>query len=130
MDYELVVLTRIDYGKKVADDVEKAVGGKSKITKTDDWGTKPLSYKILKQTEGAYFFFALTLEPVEVFPLDESLRRNENILRHLLVRSDKKKVAKVAHVPQVSRARKETKKVEKVVKSSKGKVSAKKGVKK
>mgnify|MGYP001594646015 FL=1 len=91
-NYELVVLTRTDYGKKISDDVQKSVGEKKKIVKVDDWGVKTLAYKIQKQTEGNYFLFALTLEPTEVSPLDESLRRNENILRHLLVRSEKRKV--------------------------------------
>lgn len=94
MDYELVILVSKDYGKEVSEDVEKAVGDKKKITKTNDWGTKTLTYKILKQTEGAYFLFALNLEPSEVSPLDESLRRNENILRHLLVKAEKKQRAK------------------------------------
>lgn len=103
MEYELVVLTTTDYGKKVSDDVEKTVGGKAKITKTDDWGTKALAYKILKQTEGSYFFFALTLEPAEVSPIDEALRRNENILRHLLVKAEKRKVPKAKPAVKVKK---------------------------
>lgn len=94
MDYELVVLTKTDYGKKVAGDVQDAVGGKNKIIKTDDWGTKALAYKIQKQTEAAYFSFTLNLDPSEVSPLDETLRRNENVLRHLLVRTEKAKKLK------------------------------------
>lgn len=85
-----MVLTTADYGKKITDDVQKAVGDKKRITKTDDWGVKPLSYPIKKQSEALYFLFTLTLEPFEISPLDESLRRNENVLRHLLVRGESK----------------------------------------
>ena len=110
MDYELVVLTTTEIGKKVEGDVERAVGAKAKITKTDDWGTKALAYKILKQTEGNYFFFALTLEPSEVSPIDESLRRNENILRHLLVKAEKHKKKVTKPSLEVPKAKKEVKK--------------------
>lgn len=129
-DYELVVLTSKDYGKKIINDVEKVAGGKSKITKTDDWGVKALTYKIKKQTEANYFLFVLSLAPQEVFPLDQSLRRNENVIRHLLTRSDKQSLTfqdKRKVISDKAMEKKETKKVEKkeVKKASAKKVSKK-----
>lgn len=111
-----MVMTPADYGQKITDDIEKAVGDKKKITKTDPWGVKNLSYPIKKRQEASYFLFGLTLESSEISPLDQMLRRNENILRYLLVRGESKFKSKTENLRKVKPA---VKKVEKKIKTKK-----------
>lgn len=88
--YELVLVVNPSVTepnrKKVLDTV-KAWLGKAKVTKEDDWGSKALKYKIKKQETG--HFYDLMLETADAIPADFEKRvfMQEDILRHLLVRT-------------------------------------------
>ena len=88
--YELVLVIKPSVSeserKKLLEQV-KAWLGTLKATKEDDWGSKALKYPIKKELTGHYF--ALTLEG-DVVPqdLEKRILNQENILRHLLVRTD------------------------------------------
>lgn len=71
--------------KKLVDSVKDAFG-KGKVTERD-WGQKPLSYPIKKEVSG--HFVSITAEPEEVISKDfeKKLYNNNEILRHLLLRS-------------------------------------------
>lgn len=58
-----------------------------KITKEEDMGSKALKYTIKKELTGHYF--ALMLETENAIPTDfeKKLLAEENILRHLLIRT-------------------------------------------
>lgn len=58
-----------------------------KIDKEEDWGQKPLSYPIKRETSG--FYTLLRMESGNSVPLDleKKIIANDNILRHLLVRT-------------------------------------------
>jgi small subunit ribosomal protein S6 len=73
--------------------VEKVKG---KVVKTDRWGKKELAYPISKHKEGIYFQLVVKLPRKGIGPLDESLRRDEAILRHLLIGRAEKTEAKSA----------------------------------
>lgn len=73
------ILTKI---KKIITDA----GGK--IGKIDEWGKRQLTYPIKKQKEGVYFLLNLELEGKEAKQIEEKLKLEEVILRHLLIRKE------------------------------------------
>lgn len=56
-----------------------------KITKEEDWGQKPLAYKIKRELAGVFHVFHFETEGITA-DLERKLFQNENIIRHLLVR--------------------------------------------
>jgi len=65
-----------------------ANGGK--IDKEDRWGKKRLAYEIKKEAEGFYVIFYVTCEPACVNECDRVMKITEEILKHMIVRSDEK----------------------------------------
>lgn len=59
---------------------------KGKVVKTKDWGKIDLYYPIKKNNSGVFLFFQLELEPSSADSLDQKLKLEEDIIRHLLVR--------------------------------------------
>jgi small subunit ribosomal protein S6 len=69
--------------------VEKIVTSlKGKIGTVEDWGEKPLAYKIKKAESGNLIFFPLELDPKEAKSLSTRLGQEEEVLRHLLIRKE------------------------------------------
>ena len=86
-DYELVVILK-EEGKEVLDKVKKAVTGTGgKVVKVDEWGKKDLAYPIKKQKEGVYFLLNLSISADKVGEFNKFLTTNEQVLRHLLIRT-------------------------------------------
>ena len=65
-----------------------ANGGK--IDKEDRWGKKRLAYEIKDEIEGYYVLFYVTCEPVCVDECDRVMKITDEILKHMIVRSDEK----------------------------------------
>lgn len=88
--YELVVVLRTSLSeadrKKVLDQV-KAWLGDVKVAKEEDWGQKPLAYKIKKEAAGVYHKMDLETEKVIPADFETRLLRNDSVLRHLLLRT-------------------------------------------
>ncbi len=57
-----------------------------KVTKEEEWGQKPLSYKIKKESAGFYQMMQLTGEAAIPTDFESRLLRNDNVLRHLVIR--------------------------------------------
>lgn len=57
-----------------------------KIVKENEIGKKALAYKIKKETNGFYFDFVLEGETIPS-DFEKKLLENENILRHLVLRT-------------------------------------------
>lgn len=75
--------------EKLLDKVKKIVeDATGKVVKVDEWGKKLLSYPIAKQKEGVYILLTLELEGKEAQKLEEKLKIEEKVLRHLLVRKE------------------------------------------
>jgi small subunit ribosomal protein S6 len=57
-----------------------------KVATEDEWGQKPLAYSIKKEVAG--FYHRLNVEGEAAIPADfeTKLLRNDNILRHLVIR--------------------------------------------
>lgn len=88
--YELVLVLRTSLSeadrKKLVDQVKKALGD-IKVTKEEEWGQKPLAYAIKKEMAGNYHLLHLEGEKGVPSEFETQLLRNDNILRHLLVRT-------------------------------------------
>jgi small subunit ribosomal protein S6 len=88
--YELVVVMRPslkDPDKKKLLVTLKGWLKDVKILKEDDWGQKPLAYIIKKEAAGLYYFFQLETENSIALDLEQKIYRNDNIIRHLLLRT-------------------------------------------
>ena len=88
--YDLVVVLRPSLTeaqrKKLIDSIKKMLGD-VKVAKEEEWGQKPLAYTIKKEAAGYYHLFKLETESVVPLDLEKKLLTNENILRHLLLRT-------------------------------------------
>ena len=60
------------------------------ITKEDRWGKRRLAYEIKKEFEGFYVLFYVTCEPACVAEVDRVMKITDEILKHMIVRSDEK----------------------------------------
>lgn len=60
------------------------------IDKEDRWGKKRLAYEIKKEAEGFYVLFYVTCEPACVDECDRVMKITDDILKHMIVRSDEK----------------------------------------
>ena len=58
------------------------------IIKVDHWGRRRMAYPIGRAIDGDYIVVRVNLEAAAVSPLEESLRINERVYRHLIVRAD------------------------------------------
>jgi small subunit ribosomal protein S6 len=67
-------------------DIIAHAGGE--ITRLETWGKRRLSYEIMKQPEGHYFFYKFRGANTLVDELGRQLRIDENVLRHMIVRDE------------------------------------------
>lgn len=92
-DYELVTIWNADLGEDgVTGEIDRLNGAIStrggEVTDTNIWGRRRLAYFIDGHSEGVYCVMQVTMDPPRASDLDNSLRINENLLRHLMVRKD------------------------------------------
>src|SRR5579859_7902592 len=89
-NYQLVLIFRSSFSetqrKKSLDTIKEWLKG-LKITKEDAWGEKTLAYPIKRETKGIYHLLFVEGDAAVPTDLDKRLSANENILRHLLVRT-------------------------------------------
>lgn len=55
------------------------------VLQLDQWGKRPLAYRIRKQMEGQYLIARFSLDSKAVGGLEQSLKLREEILRSLIV---------------------------------------------
>lgn len=73
--------------KSVKEAIEKMVKtAKGEIKNADDWGKKDLAYTINDNDAGVFLFFELELEPKAVKSLNQKVKLEDDIIRHLLVK--------------------------------------------
>lgn len=88
--YELVVVMKPSLNeadrKKLLDTV-KAWLPDVKVTKEEDWGSKALKYRIKKELTGHFYDFKLETEGKVPQDFEKRVLLQDNILRHLLVRT-------------------------------------------
>lgn len=59
-----------------------------KLLKVDHWGRRRMAYPINRVIDGDYIVTRVEMEPTAVAPLEATLRIDERIYRHLVVRAD------------------------------------------
>ncbi|MBR2179913.1 MAG: 30S ribosomal protein S6 [Selenomonadaceae bacterium] len=60
------------------------------VDKEDRWGKKRLAYEIKNEVEGYYVLFYVTCEPACVDECDRVMKITDELLKHMIVRSDEK----------------------------------------
>jgi small subunit ribosomal protein S6 len=88
--YELVVIVRPSVKEADRKKLLESIKGWLKdvtIKKEDDWGQKPLAYPIKKEIAGQYTQFEFESEAGVPSDFEQRLIRNEDIIRHLLLRT-------------------------------------------
>ncbi|MQG68206.1 MAG: 30S ribosomal protein S6, partial [SAR202 cluster bacterium] len=63
------------------------------ITHQENWGVRRLAYPIQRFDEGNYFLARFTMGPESVVELDRTLNASQDVLRHLVMKMDKKALA-------------------------------------
>jgi len=92
--YEIIFIIKSleeDATNAVIEKFEKLIAANGgTIDKEDRWGKKRLAYEIKKEAEGFYVIFYVTCEPACVNECDRVMKITEEILKHMIVRSDEK----------------------------------------
>lgn len=88
--YELMVLATPDLGDKEMEEllerVRSLVKAKDgKIIFEEVWGKRRLMYRIKKQDQGIYFVLNFTVDPSGIPEIEQSVRLDHQVLRHLLL---------------------------------------------
>ncbi len=65
---------------------------KAEIIRQENWGTKRLAYRVKKKGQGVYAYVLYKAEGTLISDLDTQLRLDPDVLRHLTVTLDKKKM--------------------------------------
>lgn len=73
--------------KKFIEDLVRVSEGK--INKTEEWGTIDFAYKIKSNEKGLFMYFEFEMSPEYGKQLDDKLRIEEDIVRYLLIKSEK-----------------------------------------
>src|SRR5690554_7914398 len=61
----------------------------AEIVNEEDWGLRKLAYNIDKKTTGFYSFLEFNAEPSVIDKLELNFRRDERVIRFLIVKQDK-----------------------------------------
>ena len=92
--YEIVFIIKPLEEEQINSVVEKfsklIVDNGGKIDKEDRWGKKRLAYEIKKEVEGFYVLFNVTCEPACVDECDRVMKISDDLLKHMIVRTDEK----------------------------------------
>jgi small subunit ribosomal protein S6 len=93
-DYEVALIIRPeveDEGQEAIIDrlsrILTADGGQ--VTNVEKWGRRRLAYPINKVDEGIYFFIQGQFSASVLSELERNVRLSEDILRHMVVRTDR-----------------------------------------
>lgn len=92
-DYELVLIAVPQLDDEAVATLTQRVAGwitaaNGTVTNTNVWGRRQLAYAIRKLTEGIYVQLNYQMNPAASRELDRNLRLDEQIIRHLVVRTD------------------------------------------
>ncbi|KUK82657.1 MAG: 30S ribosomal protein S6 [Microgenomates bacterium 39_6] len=87
--YELTIVTRLNpktkKGEADLEKIKKTINDVGKVDQEESWGKKNLAYPIQKETTAHYYWFAFEADPGKISHLDNVLKLNDNIIRHLLI---------------------------------------------
>ena len=91
--YESVLIARQDLSNQQAEALaEQFAGvitnGGGKVAKTEYWGLKSLAYRIKKNRKGHYLQLTIDAPATAVQEMERQMRLNEDLLRHLTLRTE------------------------------------------
>lgn len=91
MNYELVIIVssgiEVEKQTKAIKDLETVIVNlQGKVSKTDNWGKKELSYKIRGNTFGIFVSYNISLDPGKIKDLEKKIKSNDGIIRYLLIK--------------------------------------------
>src|SRR3990167_1164320 len=91
-NYELMLVANNERADQLLSRVEKVIKElNAQSLKVERLGKKQLGYSIKKQSDGTYFVLNFEMEADGAKPLSDKLRlEEEDLLRHLLIRVEKK----------------------------------------
>ncbi|MDI6751251.1 MAG: 30S ribosomal protein S6 [bacterium] len=84
--YDLLIVFDVGEKKreKVLKGIKSAISEKGgAIEKIEEWGTRRLAYPIKKKNDGFYLILRFTAPPDVIKPIEDILRREEEVLRFL-----------------------------------------------
>lgn len=92
-DYELVVILNPEIGDDVISEslerLNQGITGRGgEVVETNHWGRRRLAYPISRHFEGNYVVSQIKMDPAEVPGFEGSLRISEEVIRHLIVKTD------------------------------------------
>ena len=77
----------INQNIKIFEDI--IINNSGKITNTEDWGLRDLSYDIKNFKKAFYRYFQLEINGSNLQKIAKTLNQNDNILRHLFIKVNK-----------------------------------------
>ena len=91
--YEHVFIARQDLSAQQADALAEQFAsiikdGGGNVTKTENWGLRPLAYQIKKNRRGHYLLLNINSEHSAVAEMERQLKLNEDVIRHQTIRVD------------------------------------------
>ena len=118
MDYEFVYILIPKFSEKEARTKAKEVSDLlkkrgAKILKEDFWGKRELAYPIKHFEEGWYILVEFSSEPEKIREIDKALKLEEDIIRFLIIKKEKKeavkeKISKVTEAEEKKKVKKTT----------------------
>lgn len=92
-DYELVVILSPEITDDVvSESLERLNQGITsrggEVVEVNHWGRRRLAYPINRHFEGNYVVSQIKMDPAEVPAFESGLRISEEVIRHLIVKSD------------------------------------------
>jgi small subunit ribosomal protein S6 len=108
--YEHVFLARQDLSPQQAEElatqfkgVIEGLGGK--VTKSEYWGVKSLTFRIRKNRKAHFTMFNVDAAPAAIVEVERQQRINEDVLRYLTIRVDELEEGPSAMMRKVDRDR-------------------------
>src|SRR5688500_697530 len=92
-DYELMVILSPEVGDDVINEsLERLTQGVTsrggEVVDVNHWGRRRLAYPINRHMEGNYVVSQVRMDPADVPVLESTLRISEDVIRHLISRTD------------------------------------------
>jgi len=108
--YEHVFLTRQDASAQQVEELTAQFNGVieqlgGKVSKTEQWGAKSLSYRLRKNRKAHFTFFNVDAPPAALNEVERQERLSEDVLRYLTVRVDEHEEGPSAMMRKVDRDR-------------------------
>lgn len=91
-DYELTYIVNPQAEEEALDaileELKEVIESFGDVKEVEPWGLRRLAYPISGFREGQYVHVQFGMEPQGIAELQRSLKLNESIIRHLIVRAD------------------------------------------